>query len=67
VEAARGLAVSGVDTSAAMVAQLKAKPGGDHLDVVVGDMGGSEPPGPFTLVFAGSKTVTVMVTGLPGV
>jgi SAM-dependent methyltransferase len=54
--AARGLLVRGVDASAAMVAQLKAKPGGDSIDVVVGDMAGPEPAGPFTLVFAAVNT-----------
>jgi SAM-dependent methyltransferase len=54
--AARGLRVSGVDASAAMVARLKAKPGGDAIDVVVGDMAGPEPAGPFTLVFAAVNT-----------
>ena len=35
--AARGLEVHGVDASAAMVDQLRAKPGGDHIRVVMGD------------------------------
>jgi len=54
--AARGLNVSGVDASAAMVQQLRAKPGGDRIDVVVGDMAGREPAGPFSLVFAAVNT-----------
>lgn len=60
--AARGVAVSGVDASAAMVARLRAKPGGDQLDVVVGDMTGPEPPGPFTLVFAAVNTFFNLTT-----
>ena len=39
--AGRGVRVSGVDASPAMVARLRAKPGGDQLDVVVGDMAGA--------------------------
>jgi len=54
--AARGVAVHGVDASAAMVARLKAKPGGDTIDVTIGDMAGPEPPGPFSLVFAAVNT-----------
>jgi SAM-dependent methyltransferase len=54
--AARGIRVSGVDASAAMVARLRSKAGGDRIDVVVGDMTGLEPPGPFALVFAAVNT-----------
>ena len=54
--AVRGLAVQGVDASAAMVGVLKAKPGGDAVRVIVGDMAGPEPSGPFSLVFAAVNT-----------
>jgi len=54
--AARGVRVSGVDASPAMVARLRAKPGGDRIDVVVGDMTGLDPAGPFTLAFAAVNT-----------
>jgi SAM-dependent methyltransferase len=54
--AAGGLAVSGVDASSAMIARLRAKPGGERLEVVAGDMAGTEPSGPFTLVFAAVNT-----------
>jgi SAM-dependent methyltransferase len=54
--AARGVRVSGVDASAAMVARLRAKPGGDQIEVVEGDMTGPEPRGPFTLAFAAVNT-----------
>jgi SAM-dependent methyltransferase len=53
---ARGVRVSGVDASPAMVAKLRSKPGGDRIDVVVGDMTGLEPPGPFSLAFAAVNT-----------
>jgi SAM-dependent methyltransferase len=35
--AARGVAVNGVDASEAMVAKLRAKPGGDRIPVTIGD------------------------------
>jgi len=54
--AASGLTVYGVDASAAMVAVLKAKPGGEAVRVTVGDMAGPEPGGPFSLVFAAVNT-----------
>jgi SAM-dependent methyltransferase len=53
---ARGLTVSGVDASPAMIARLRAKPGAERLEVVAGDMAGTEPPGPFTLAFAAVNT-----------
>src|SRR6266511_1247920 len=35
--AARGVRVDGIDISSAMVAKLRAKPGGDQLSVTIGD------------------------------
>jgi SAM-dependent methyltransferase len=49
--AARGLAVSGVEASAEMVAKLREKPGGADLPVVVGDMADVPVEGPFQLVY----------------
>lgn len=53
--AARGLSVSGIELSAAMVERLRAKPGGDEasMPVVVGDMTTAQAPGAgsFRLVF----------------
>jgi SAM-dependent methyltransferase len=61
--AATGLDVWGVDASPAMVARLRAKPGGDRLPVAVGDMADvdlTELPGGdqarFSLVFAADNT-----------
>ncbi len=54
--AARGVPVHGVDASAAMVARLRAKPGGDAIPVTIGDMAGELPDGPFTLVFVAYNT-----------
>jgi SAM-dependent methyltransferase len=49
--AARGIAVHGVDASAAMVDRLRAKPGGESLTVTMGDMAEVPVTGPFTLVY----------------
>ena len=35
--AARGIRVDGIDISPAMVAKLRAKPGGDEISVTIGD------------------------------
>lgn len=60
--AAAGVAVSGIDGSAAMVARLRAKPGGEALDVAIGDMADvhalAPPPGVrFGLVFVAFNTL----------
>ena len=54
--AAAGLEVHGVDTSAAMLARLAEKPGGDAVRGVVGDMVDDLPVGPFAVVFVAYNT-----------
>jgi SAM-dependent methyltransferase len=49
--AARGITVEGVDASAAMVARLRAKPGGASVPVTIGDMADGPASGPFRLVY----------------
>ncbi len=49
--AARGITVEGVDASAAMVEQLRAKPGGESIPVTIGDMAGVPASGRFRLVY----------------
>jgi SAM-dependent methyltransferase len=49
--AGRGIAVEGVDASEAMVARLRAKPGGEQIPVVIGDMAQVPVDGPFGLVY----------------
>src|SRR5215472_7068200 len=49
--AARGIAVEGVDASAAMVDQMRAKPGGEAIPVIIGDMAQVPVDGPFRLVY----------------
>jgi SAM-dependent methyltransferase len=46
-----GVAVSGVDASEAMVAKLRAKPGGDVIPVTIGDFADVPVDGRFALVF----------------
>jgi SAM-dependent methyltransferase len=54
--AATGLEVHGVDSSAAMVERLRAKPGGDLVHCVLGDMVHDAPPGPFAVVLVTYNT-----------
>jgi SAM-dependent methyltransferase len=49
--AARGARVQGIDLSPDMVAQLRAKPGGDELPVAIGDMTTTRVEGQFSLVY----------------
>ena len=49
--AAHGVPVSGVDASAAMVAKLHAKPGGDRIPVAIGDFADVPVDGRFALIF----------------
>ena len=47
----RGVPVTGIELSAPMVAELRAKIGEDELPVVVGDMATTQVPGEFSLVY----------------
>jgi SAM-dependent methyltransferase len=49
--AARGVPVCGIELSEAMVAQLRAKPGGDAIPVTIGDMATTRVEGSFGLVY----------------
>jgi len=55
--AARGVPVTGIELSAAMVEQLRAKPGGADLPVSVGDMATTTVPGTFSLVYLVFNTI----------
>ncbi|WP_181780966.1 class I SAM-dependent DNA methyltransferase [Pseudonocardia pini] len=59
---ARGVEVHGIDLSAAMVAQLRAKPGGADLPVVVGDYTSTRVPGEFDLVYLVYNTIGNVTT-----
>ncbi|GIJ23142.1 class I SAM-dependent DNA methyltransferase [Micromonospora lutea] len=50
--AARGCAVEGVEASPEMVAKLRAKPGGEHLPVAIGDMADvPDATGPYRMAY----------------
>lgn len=49
--AARGVAVEGIEGSPAMAAQLRAKPGGEDIPVVLGDMADVAVDGPFDAAY----------------
>lgn len=60
--AARGVSVSGIDLSEAMVARLRAKPGGDTVAVTVGDFATAKVEGPFSLVYLVANTIMNLTT-----
>ncbi|HEV7934915.1 MAG TPA: class I SAM-dependent methyltransferase [Actinomadura sp.] len=49
--AERGIAVEGIEGSAAMVERMRAKPGGASIPVVIGDMADVAVAGPFQLAY----------------
>jgi SAM-dependent methyltransferase len=55
--AAHGVPVSGIELSPDMVAQLRAKPGGDAIPVTVGDMATTRVDGSFRLVYLIYNTI----------
>jgi SAM-dependent methyltransferase len=52
-----GIDVHGIDASEAMLERLRAKPGGDGVSLVHGNMAVDLPAGPFALVFCASNTL----------
>ena len=56
--AARGVPVSGIELSPDMLARLRAKPGGDGIEVVEGDMTTARVSGEFGLVYLVYNTIT---------
>lgn len=59
--AARGVQVAGIEISPAMIAQLRAKPGGKAIHVTIGDMVDVQ-GGPFDLVFAVYNTMMFILS-----
>jgi SAM-dependent methyltransferase len=57
--AARGLEVHGIDASPAMVDRLRAKPGGDRVEVVIGDFATADEllDGPYALAYVVFSTL----------
>ena len=59
---ARGLAVSGIELSAPMAEQLRAKPGSDAVPVTIGDMTTARVQGEFRLVYLVRNTIMNVTT-----
>ncbi|WIX75301.1 methyltransferase domain-containing protein [Amycolatopsis carbonis] len=55
--AARGVPVSGIELSRAMAARIASKPGGDTVDVTIGDMTSTRVAGEFSLVYLVFSTI----------
>src|SRR6516164_5264604 len=60
--ARRGVPVSGIDLSQAMVARLRAKPGGAQIDVTIGDFATARAEGTFTLAYLVFNTIMNLTT-----
>jgi SAM-dependent methyltransferase len=60
--AARGVPVHGIDLSQAMVARLRAKPGGDQIDVTIGDFATARVAGTFALAYLVFNTIMNLTT-----
>lgn len=60
--AARGVKVSGIDAAPAMVAKLRARPGGDRLAVTMGNFADVNVEGEFALVFIVFNTLFALQT-----
>ena len=60
--AERGLEVHGIDASEAMVAKLRAKPGGDRIPVTMDDFADVGTEGPYSLIFIAFNTFFALLT-----
>ena len=60
--AARGVPVHGIDLSNAMVARLRAKPGGEAIAVAIGDFASTAVDGSFSLVYLVFNTIMNLTT-----
>jgi SAM-dependent methyltransferase len=58
----RGVRVHGIDLSPDMVAELRAKPGGDAIAVTVGDFATTRVGGPFRLAYLVRNTIANLTT-----
>jgi SAM-dependent methyltransferase len=59
---ARGVRVHGVDLSEAMIARLRAKPGGADIEAAVGDFATTRVPGEFSLAYLVFNTISNLTT-----
>ncbi len=58
----RGVAVHGIDLSEAMIARLREKPGGEAIDVTIGDFSTTRLDGSFSLVYLVFNTIGNLTT-----
>src|SRR4051812_39419219 len=58
----RDVRVHGIDVSQAMVARLRAKPGGDRIGVTIGDFASTRVEGTFTLAYLVFNTIMNLTT-----
>jgi SAM-dependent methyltransferase len=60
--AQRGVPVDGIELSRAMVARLRAKPGGADIAVTIGDFSATTVEGPFSVVYLVFNTIVNLTT-----
>src|SRR2546430_5034256 len=60
--ARRGVRVHGIDLSATMVARLRAKPGGENIDVTIGDFATTRVEGRFAVAYLVFNTIMNLTT-----
>jgi Methyltransferase domain len=60
--AERGVKVAGIDNSEAMLARLRAKPGAEKVEALIGDMATTRVDGDFSLVYLVFNTIFNLVT-----
>jgi SAM-dependent methyltransferase len=60
--AERGVRVRGIDLSEAMVARMRAKPGGDAIEVTIGDFATTRVDGEFSLAYLVFNTINNLTT-----
>src|SRR5213075_2417864 len=60
--ARRGVPVHGIDMSRAMVARLRAKPGGDAIGVTIGDFATTTVDGTFSVAYLVFNTIMNLTT-----
>ncbi len=58
----RGVRVHGIDLSTAMVARLRAKPGGEAIGVTIGDFAATRVDGTFTVAYLVYNTINNLTT-----
>ena len=58
----RGVPVSGIDLSPEMVAELRAKPGAEDVDVTIGDMATTRVAGVFSLAYLVANSLANLTT-----